>query len=137
MEAAQLIGQCVLIVEDNPLNMKLFAAMVTAQGYGVLQAPDAQCGIEMAHQHHPDLIIMDVNLPGMSGLEATHFLKDDEDTRDIPIIITSAFGRSGEDHEVVASGCDGFMAKPISVTDFVEIVDSYMMQSVQRRLTIA
>src|SRR5436189_2502961 len=83
--------QRVLIIEDNPLNMKLFSAMVGAQGYGVLEAGDGLRGLDLAHQEHPDLIIMDVDLPGISGLEATRLLKADAETRDIPIIITTAY----------------------------------------------
>jgi len=129
-------GQCVLIVEDNPLNMKLFAAMVAAQGYGVLQASDGTRGLDLAHLHHPNLIIMDVNLPGMSGLEITHSLKQDSDTSDIPIIITTAYGLHGDDAEVVASGADAFLAKPIAVSDFLEVVEGFMTRSTNRRLSL-
>jgi len=127
---AETSGKCILIVEDNPLNMKLFSAMVSAQGYGVLQAGDGLRGVELAHQGHPDLIIMDVDLPGISGLEATRLLKADPETRDIPIIITTAYEY---DDEIRASGCDGYMSKPITVTDFVELIDSLMMQVRQAR----
>lgn len=135
MDASDTAGKCVLIVEDNPLNMKLFSAMVTAQGFGVLQAANGLRGLDMAHQHHPDLIIMDVNLPGMSGLEATHCLKEDEDTRDIPVIITTAYGMRGDEEEIRASGCDGFLAKPIAVAEFLDTVECFMMRSLHRRLT--
>ena len=130
MASPDTAGKCILIVEDNPLNMKLFSAMVAAQGYGVLQAPDALHGLDLAHREHPDLIIMDVNLPGMSGLEATQLLKADPQTRDIPIIITTAYEY---DDEIRASGCDGYMSKPISVADFVELIDSLMGQDPEPR----
>src|SRR3954471_10239356 len=84
----------VLIVEDNALNMKLFSAMIASQGYDVLQAIDGHQGLAMAQQHHPDLVIMDVQLPGMSGLEVAHALKADENTRGIQIIATTAFALS-------------------------------------------
>jgi two-component system cell cycle response regulator DivK len=90
----------------------------------------------MAHQHHPNLIIMDVNLPGMSGLEITHSLKQDDDTCDIPIIITTAYGLHGDDAEVVASGCDAFLAKPIAVSDFLEVVEGFMTGSTSHRLSL-
>jgi two-component system cell cycle response regulator DivK len=122
--------KCILIVEDNPLNMKLFSAMIAAQGYDVLQAGDGLRGVDLARQEHPDLIIMDVDLPGISGLEATRLLKADAETRDIPIIITTAYEY---DDEVRASGCDGYMSKPISVADFVELIDSLMAQDPQPR----
>jgi two-component system cell cycle response regulator DivK len=122
--------KCILIVEDNPLNMKLFSAMIAAQGYDVLQAGDGLRGVDLARQEHPDLIIMDVDLPGISGLEATRLLKADAETRDIPIIITTAYEY---DDEVRASGCDGYMSKPISVADFVGLIDSLMAQDPQPR----
>ncbi len=121
-------GKCVLIVEDNPLNMKLFSAMVAAQGCHVLQAMDGPRGFDLAHQEHPDLIIMDVQLPGMSGLEVTQMLKADADTSDIPIIVTTAYQY---DEEVRASGCDGYMSKPIAISEFLELVESLMTRSSQ------
>ena len=136
MEAPETAGKCVLIVEDNLLNMRLFSAMVAAQGFGVLQATDGPRGLDLAHQHHPDLIIMDIQLPGMSGLEVTHSLKADEDTRDIPIIVTTAYGMRGDEEEIRASGCDGFMAKPIGISQFLEVIELYMMRSLRRRLSI-
>jgi two-component system cell cycle response regulator DivK len=130
MAAPDTAGKCILIVEDNPLNMKLFSAMLGAQGYGVLQAADGLRGLDLAHQEHPDLIVMDVNLPGMSGIEATQLLKADIATRDIPIIITTAYEY---DDEIRASGCDGYMSKPISVADFIELIDSLMPQAPEPR----
>jgi two-component system cell cycle response regulator DivK len=129
MAAPDSAGKCVLIVEDNVLNMKLFSAMVAAQGYGVLQASDGTRGLDMAHREDPDLIIMDVKMPGISGLEATRILKDDPDTRDIPIIVTSGYGMHGDDAEVRASGCDGFIAKPIGVREFLELIELVMRHS--------
>jgi two-component system cell cycle response regulator DivK len=123
-------AKCILIVEDNPLNMKLFGAMVAAQGYGVLQAGDGLGGVDLARQEHPDLIIMDVDLPGISGVEATRLLKAAAETRDIPIIITTAYEY---DDEIRASGCDGYMSKPISVADFVELIGSLMARDPEPR----
>ena len=100
----------VLIVEDNPLNMKLFAAMLTAEGYRVLEAPDGPSGLDLAHRRHPDLIVLDVKLPGMSGLEVAQSLKAAPDTADIPILATSAFTAPEDIERVRAAGCDGFMA---------------------------
>lgn len=121
-------GKCVLIVEDNPLNMKLFSAMVAAQGCHVLQAEEGPRGLDLAHQQHPDLIIMDVQLPGMSGLEVTHALKSDPDTHDIPIIVTTAYGY---DDEIRTSGCDAFMAKPIAISEFLEMVETLLTRSAE------
>jgi two-component system, cell cycle response regulator DivK len=121
-------GKCVLIVEDNPLNMKLFSAMVAAQGCHVLQAEEGPRGLDLAHQQHPDLIIMDVQLPGMSGLEVTHALKSDPDTHHIPIIVTTAYGY---DDEIRTSGCDAFMAKPIAISEFLEMVETLLTRSAE------
>jgi two-component system cell cycle response regulator DivK len=121
-------GTCVLIVEDNPLNMKLFSAMVAAQGYRVLQASDGARGLDLAHRQHPDLIIMDIQLPGMSGIEVTHSLKADDDTRDIPIIATTAYALRGDEETIRASGCDGYMAKPIAISQFLEMLEAFIIR---------
>ncbi|HEX3861828.1 MAG TPA: response regulator [Stellaceae bacterium] len=112
--------KCVLIVEDYPLNMKLFAAMLAAQDYHILQATDGPRGMELVRLRHPDLILMDVQLPGMSGIDISRNLKADDTTRDIPIIVTTAFSLS--DEELAASGCDGFLAKPISIPKLLNLV---------------
>lgn len=116
----------VLIVEDNPLNMKLFSAMISAQGYEVLQATDGPLGLQMAQHLQPDLIVMDIQLPGLSGLEVTERLKADDTTRTIPIIATTAFALRGDEEKIRASGCDGYMAKPIAITEFIELIDSFV-----------
>jgi two-component system, cell cycle response regulator DivK len=116
----------ILVVEDNPLNMKLFAAMIAAEGYEVLEASNGQHGLELAHRQHPDLIIMDIQLPGMSGLEVTQSLKADAATHDIPIIATTAFATRGDEETIRASGCDAYMAKPIAISQFLELIDSFL-----------
>jgi two-component system cell cycle response regulator DivK len=118
--------RCVLIVEDNLLNMKLFSAMIASQGYDVLQATDGHLGLAMAQQHHPDLIVMDVQLPGMSGLEVAHTLKADDNTRDIQIIATTAYALSDDEAKMRDSGCDAYMAKPIAITEFLELIESLL-----------
>ena len=127
----------VLIVEDNPLNMKLFSAMIAAQGYRVLQAADGLQGLDLAHRQHPDLIIMDLQLPGISGLDATRQLKADDATRDIKIIATTAYALAGDEEHIWASGCDGYMAKPIAIGDFLELVDTLMLREPQPEKCIA
>jgi two-component system cell cycle response regulator DivK len=106
--------------------MKLFSAMIAAQGCHVLQATDGERGLDLAYQEHPDLIIMDIQLPGISGLEVTHQLKTDPATSDIPIIITTAYHY---DEEVRTSGCDGYMAKPIAITEFLELVEAQLSRT--------
>src|SRR5712691_338374 len=107
--------ECVLIVEDNPLNMKMFSAIIASQGYDVLQASYGHQGLALAQQRHPDLIIMDVQLPDMSGLEVAQCLKADDDTRDIQIIATTAYALSDDEAKIIESACDGYMAKPIAI----------------------
>ena len=120
--------KCVLIVEDNPLNMKLFSAMIAAQGYEVLQASDGSQGLDLAQRNHPDLIIMDIQLPSMSGLEVTKNLKSDLATSDIPIIATTAYALRGDEETILASGCDGYMAKPIAISQFLELIETFMLR---------
>lgn len=119
----------ILIVEDNPLNMKLFSAMIASQGYEVLQATDGHLGLDMAHKQRPDLIIMDVQLPGLSGLQVTENLKGNDDTRNIPIIATTAFALRGDQEKILASGCDGYMAKPIAIAEFLDLIEELLTRS--------
>jgi two-component system, cell cycle response regulator DivK len=116
----------VLIVEDNALNMKLFSAMLAAQGYDVLQASDGPHGLDVARTEHPDLIVMDLQLPGLSGLEVAHSLKSSGDTSGIPIIATSAYVQTGDEDKVRESGCDGFMAKPIAISEFLDMIEMFI-----------
>lgn len=129
MEAPEPTGKCILIIEDNPLNMKLFSAMIAAQGYRVLHAADGPAGLAAARQEQPDLIIMDVSLPGLSGIEVTRLLKENEETRDIPIIIATAFGMRDE---IRTCGCDAFMAKPIAVAELLRLIESLLARSPAR-----
>jgi two-component system, cell cycle response regulator DivK len=122
------VRKCVLIVEDNPLNMKLFSAMIGAQGYEVLQAGDGAQGLDLARRLHPDLIIMDIQLPGISGLEVTRNLKADDSTRQIPIVATTAFAMRGDEEMILASGCDAYMSKPIAISPFLELIETFMMK---------
>ena len=122
------VRKCVLIIEDNPLNMKLFSAMIAAQGFDVLQATDGVHGLDLAQHRHPDLIIMDIQLPSMSGLDVTRNLKADVATRDIPIIATTAFAMRGDEEMILASGCDAYMSKPIAISQFLELIETFMLK---------
>jgi len=133
MEEPGSVGKRVLIVEDDPLDMRLFSAMLAAEGYRVLRAIDGPRGVDLAHREPPDLIIMDINLPGMSGIEATRMLKEDPETAGIPIIITTAFGMCGDDPEISTSGSDGFVAKPIAFSNFLEMVEMVLERSRRSR----
>ena len=124
----------VLIVEDDPLNMRLFCAMVDSQGYDVLQAHDGRSALELARQHQPDLIIMDLRLPDMSGLDVTRSLKADAATRDIAIVATTAHAVRGDERNIRASGCDGYMAKPIAVSQLLDLIEALLTRSPPGRL---
>jgi two-component system, cell cycle response regulator DivK len=116
----------VLVVEDNPLNMRLFSAMIAAEGYEVLEADSGQRGLDLAQQEHPDLIIMDIQLPGLSGLDVIQSLKGDSATQGIPIIATTAFATRGDEETIMASGCDAYMAKPIAISQFLELIEVFL-----------
>ncbi len=112
------MGKCVLVVEDNPINMKLFGVMLAADCYDMLMAENGTKGIDLAREHRPDLIIMDIRLPGISGLDATRVLKADERTRRIPIIAVTAHAMPGDEARILHSGCDRFLPKPIPAAQF-------------------
>lgn len=120
------LTKTVLIVEDNELNMKLFHDLLDAHGYGVLQAVNGQEAMELARAHKPDLILMDIQLPEVSGLEVTKWLKADADLADIPIIAVTAFAMKGDEERIRAGGCEDYVAKPISVVSFVDKVKRYL-----------
>jgi two-component system cell cycle response regulator DivK len=113
----------VLIIEDNLLTLKLFSAIITAQGYKVLEATTGMLGLELARAHHPAIIVMDFQLPDISGLEVTRLLKADIDTADIAVIGTSAHAAAG-DRATEEAGLDAFMPKPISISNFIQVLHS-------------
>ncbi|HUB96548.1 MAG TPA: response regulator [Stellaceae bacterium] len=112
----------VLIVEDNDLNMKLFHDLLEAHGYDILQTKDGLEALRLARAHHPDLILMDIQLPEVSGLEVTKWIKEDEELRAIPIIAVTAFAMKGDEEKIREGGCEAYIAKPISVTNFLQTV---------------
>jgi two-component system cell cycle response regulator DivK len=109
----------VLIVEDNPANMTLAIFLLESAGHTVLCATDAEAGLAFARDEHPSLILMDVQLPGMDGLEAIAQLKRGEGTRDIPVIALTALAMKGDEERIRAAGCDGYIAKPMNYRDFL------------------
>ncbi|MFL5265553.1 MAG: response regulator [Stellaceae bacterium] len=116
----------VLIVEDNELNMKLFNDLLVAHGYGTLLTKDGVEAIALARQHRPDLILMDIQLPQVSGLQVTQWLKEDEDLRTIPIIAVTAFAMKGDEEKIRDGGCEAYIAKPISVASFLRTVERFL-----------
>ena len=115
----------VLIVEDNELNMKLFQDLLEAHGYETLQTKDGKQALQLARDHHPDLIIMDIQLPEVSGLEVTSWIKNDDTIKHIPIIAVTAFAMKGDEEKMREGGCEAYIAKPISVTQFIETVKTF------------
>ena len=116
----------VLIVEDNELNMKLFNDLLEAHGYATLKTADGIEAIELARTHHPDLILMDIQLPEISGLEVTKWLKDDEELNHIPVIAVTAFAMKGDEERIRQGGCEAYISKPISVMHFLEVVRKHL-----------
>ena len=116
----------VLIVEDNDLNMKLFNDLLEAHGYATLQTRDGIEALKMAREHRPDLILMDIQLPEISGLEVTKWLKEDDDLRAIPVIAVTAFAMKGDEEKIRSGGCEAYIAKPISVASFLRTVERFL-----------
>jgi two-component system cell cycle response regulator DivK len=119
----------VLIVEDNPANMTLATFLLQSAGHSVLSARDAETGLTMARAEQPDLILMDIQLPGMDGLEATGLLKSDEATRDIPVVALTALAMKGDEQRIRAAGCDGYIAKPLAYRDFLATISAQLAKS--------
>lgn len=125
-DASQNMPKTILIVEDNELNMKLFNDLLEAHGYATLQTKDGFEALRLARQHHPDLILMDIQLPEVSGLEVTKWLKDDEELRSIPVIAVTAFAMKGDEQKIRDGGCEAYIAKPISVAHFLRTVEHFL-----------
>jgi two-component system cell cycle response regulator DivK len=112
----------VLIVEDNELNMKLFHDLLDAQGYETLQTREGLEALSIAREQRPDLILMDIQLPEISGLEVTKWLKEDEELAGIPVVAVTAFAMKGDEERIRQGGCEAYISKPISVTGFLETI---------------
>ncbi len=115
----------VMIVEDNELNMKLFNDLLEAFGYKTLKTRDGKGVVELVRQHRPDLIIMDIQLPEISGLDITRQLKADPDLKAIPVVAVTAFAMRGDEQRIRAEGCEAYLSKPISVQSFLDTVRKY------------
>ena len=116
----------VLVVEDNELNMKLFRDLLEAQDYDVLETREGLQALTLARQHKPDLILMDIQLPEISGLEVTKWLKEDEELAPIPVIAVTAFAMKGDEERIREGGCEAYLSKPISVMQFLDTVKTYL-----------
>jgi CheY-like chemotaxis protein len=116
----------ILLVEDNETNMKLSRFLLESADHEVLTAMNAEAGLAVARERHPDLILMDIQLPGMDGLQATVQLKSNEVTRDIPVIALTALAMKGDEERIRAAGCDGYIAKPLDYKQFLATIKAHL-----------
>jgi two-component system, cell cycle response regulator DivK len=119
----------VLVVEDNPANMTLAIFLLQSAGHTVLSATDAEAGLALAKLEHPNLILMDIQLPGMDGLEATALLKADLATRTIPVIALTALAMKGDEERIRAAGCDDYIAKPMHYQEFLATIAAQLTRT--------
>ncbi len=122
----QIMPKKILIVEDNELNMKLFADLLEAHGYETEQTREGLKAISLARKFKPDLILMDIQLPEVSGLEVTKWIKDDKTLSDIPIVAVTAFAMKGDEERIRAGGCEAYIAKPITVSSFLATIRKFV-----------
>jgi two-component system, cell cycle response regulator DivK len=125
-EGGARVAKTVLIVEDNELNMKLFHDLLEAHGYHTVGTRNGIEALDLARKHRPDLIVMDIQLPEVSGLEVTKWLKDDPDLQAIPVVAVTAFAMKGDEERIREGGCEAYLSKPISVGKFLETVRSFL-----------
>jgi len=116
----------VLIVEDNELNMKLFHDLLEAHGYATLQSRHGREAFEVVRTRRPDLVVMDIQLPEVSGLEVTQWIKNDPELKHIPVVAVTAFAMKGDEERIRAGGCEAYLSKPISVAKFLETIRSFL-----------
>ena len=116
----------VLIVEDNELNMKLFHDLLEAHGYKTVGTRNGTEAIGLARKHRPDLILMDIQLPEVSGLEVTKWIKEDDELKSIPVVAVTAFAMKGDEERIREGGCEAYLSKPISVAKFLETVRHFV-----------
>jgi two-component system cell cycle response regulator DivK len=116
----------ILMIEDTEDNRQIVRDLIDSVGYELIEAHDGAAGLAMASEHKPDLILMDIQLPEVSGLEVTRWLKDDEDLRTIPVVAITAFAMKGDEERIREGGCEAYLSKPISVAKFLETVRTYL-----------
>ncbi len=122
-----MANETVLVIEDNEMNMKLARSLLQIGKYSVLEAIDAENGIRLAREHHPDLILMDIQLPGLDGLTATQKIKNDPAVKDITIVALTSYAMQGDEKKAMDAGCAGYIAKPIDTRSFLETVGQFLV----------
>ncbi|MBT3386413.1 MAG: response regulator [Desulfobacula sp.] len=121
-----MAGEKILIVEDNRMNMELANDLLEIAGFTALQADTAEKGVSLAREQLPNLILMDISLPGMDGLEAAKLIRGDERTRDIPIVAMTAHAMKGDEEKATLAGCNGYITKPLDIKLFSNIVKGFL-----------
>jgi len=124
-----MAGKTVLIIEDNVMNLELATDLLEANGFSVLQAQNAEVGLRLAREAMPDLILMDLSLPGMDGLQATKALKTDPATRHLIVVALTAHAMKGDQEIALSANCDGYLTKPIDTRIFVDTVESIIREA--------
>ena len=119
-------SKTILVVEDNELNMKLVRSLLMIGNYEILEAPDAETGMHLMKKHQPDLVLMDVQLPGINGLRATRIIKKDPAIKDIPVVALTSYAMQGDEEKAAVAGCTGYITKPIDTKAFLEIINQYI-----------
>lgn len=120
----------ILIVEDNDLNLKLFRDLLTAHGYETIETKEGLEAINLTRKERPDLILMDIQLPEISGLDVTRRIKADSTIHDIPIIAVTAFAMKDDEEKILAAGCQAYLSKPISIMSFLSTVRHFLGEEV-------
>ena len=126
------MSKTILIVEDNELNMKLFDDILRLQGYKTAKSMDGSDAVDLTRSEHPDLILMDIQLPGRSGLEITRTLKADDELKNIPVVAVTSFAMEGDREKILRNGCDGYIPKPITINGFLETIAHHLSTPGQR-----
>src|SRR5215468_8178733 len=126
MEGSGDMAKTVMIVEDNELNMKLFHDLLEAHGYSTVGTRSGTEALDLARRHHPDLILMDIQLPEVSGLEVTKWLKGDPELKAIPVVAVTAFAMRGDEERIRESGCEAYLSKPVPVAQFIETIRHFL-----------
>jgi two-component system cell cycle response regulator DivK len=116
----------ILVVEDDPLSMRLFSDVLRAHGYNVLKTGEGTTALELTRQYHPDLILMDIQLPGVSGLEIVKWIKEDDDLKAIPIVAVTGSAMKGDKARILGGGCEGYLAKPVALRRLLAVVEQFL-----------
>jgi two-component system cell cycle response regulator DivK len=124
----EYMAKLILIVEDEPRNLTLVRDLLQVSGYKTIEATDGEQGVELAKSKKPDLILMDVQMPKMDGLEATRILKADATTSNIPVLALTSYAMKGDKERILEAGCDGYIAKPIDIKEFLKLVTEYLSE---------